>query len=141
MYIHVQNVSILCYLMHTGPPSEPVDLSSESVSDGVLVFSWSPPWAPDGVQLNYTVTVTNTNTSVVRNYTTSNTSITLTRSDVEGDRECDQYVWSVTAVNLAGTSGPANYTTAVTMPSSMFSYIVNFCSLFTKLVFTHAQLQ
>ena len=104
----------MMYFAHNaGPPSEPVDLLSESVSDGVLVFSWSPPWAPDGVQLNYTVTVTNTITSVVRNYTTSNTSITLTRSDVEGDGECDQYVWSVTAVNPAGISVPANYTTAV----------------------------
>ena len=78
-----------------------------------MVFSWSPPWAADGIQLNYTVTVTNVYTSVVRNYTTSNTSITLTRSDVEGDAQCDQYVWSVTAVNPAGISGPANYTTAV----------------------------
>ena len=44
----------------------PQSMSSESVSDGVLVFSWSSPWAPDGVyswttqslwptQLNYTV--------------------------------------------------------------------------------------
>ena len=98
---------------HAGPPSEPGNLSSESVSDGVLVFSWSPPWAPDGVQLSYTVTVTNTNTSVVKNYTISNISITLTRSDIEEDRECDQYVWSVTAVNPAGISVPANYTTAV----------------------------
>ena len=105
----------------TGFPSEPSDLSSESVSDGVLVFSWSPPWAPDGVQLSYTVTVTNINTSVVRNYTTSNTSITLIRSDVEGDGECDQYVWSVTAVNPAGISGPANYTTAESfVPGDVF---------------------
>ena len=69
-----------CYFM-TGPPSEPGDLSSESVSDGVLVLSWSPPWAPDGVQLNYTVAVTNTNTSVVTVFTTSDTNITLTRDN------------------------------------------------------------
>ena len=45
-----------------GPPSEPVGLSSElSPVAGELMLSWSPPWAPDGVQLHYAVTVTNTN--------------------------------------------------------------------------------
>ena len=112
---------------HTGPPSEPGDLSSGSVSDGVLVFSWSPPWAPDGVQLNYTVTVTNTNTSVVRNYTISNTSITLTRSDVEGDGECDQYLLSVTAVNPAGISGPANYIIAVSFTPGIATIVIFIC--------------
>ena len=116
----------------SGPPLEPGDLSSESVSDGGLVFSWSPPWAPEEVQLNnYTVTLTNTNTSVVRNYTTSDTSITLTRSDVEGDGwggECDQYVWSVTAVNPAGISVPANYTSPVYFPSGIYIYIYIFIS-------------
>ena len=47
-YSHLSK--IMMYFAHNaGPPSEPVDLLSESVSDGVLVFSWSPPWAPDGV--------------------------------------------------------------------------------------------
>ena len=108
-----------------GPPSEPGDLhvSSESVSDGVLVFTWSPPWAPDGVQLNYTVSVTNTNTSVVTVFTTSNTNITLTRDNItsansSSSSQCDRYVWSVTAVNPAGISGPANYTTAVSFVST-----------------------
>ena len=102
-----------------GSPSEPGDLLSESVSDGVLVFSWSPPWAPDGVQLNYTVTVTNTNTNVLTVFTTSDTSITLTRDNTTSVNsssslsQCDQYVWSVAAVNPAGNSVPANHTTAV----------------------------
>ena len=95
----------------TGPPSEPGDLSSESVSDGVLVLGWSPPWAPDGVQLNYTVTVTN---------------ITLTRDNItsvnlsssSSSSQCDHYMWSVTAVNPAGISVPANHTTAVSLISS-----------------------
>ena len=63
--------------------------------------------------------MTNTNTSVVRNYTTSNASITLTRSEVGGDGECDQYVWSVTAVNPAGISVPANYTTTVSFKAGL----------------------
>ena len=102
-----------------GSPSEPGDLSSESVSDGVLVFSWSPPWAPDGVQLNYTVTVSNTNTNMVTVFTISDTSITVTRDNITSvnssspSSQCDQYVWSVTAVNPAGNSVPANYTTPV----------------------------
>ena len=56
--------------------------------------------------------------------TTSDTSINLTRSDVEGDAqggECDQYVWSVTAVNPAGISWPANYTFPVYFPSGINS--------------------
>ena len=108
------SIYCMCYFYKSpsGPPSEPVDLSSESVSDGVLVFSWSPPWIPDGVQLYYTVTVTNTNTSVVTVFTTSNTSIAL-MSRGEATSQCGQYVWSVTAVNPAGISGPANYSTAV----------------------------
>ena len=76
------------------------------------MLSWSAPWAPDGVQLNYTVNVTNTNTSVVTVFTTSDTNITLTRSTFERG-ECNRYMWSVTAVNPAGISGLANYTTTV----------------------------
>ena len=102
----------MCY---TGPPSETGDLSSESVSDGVLVFSWSPPWALDGVQLNYTVTVTNTYTGMMKSYTTLNTSIT---ANVREDEGCGEYVWSVTAVNPAGISVPANQTYRTTIPDS-----------------------
>ena len=108
---HVLNV----FFIHADPPSEPGGLLSESVSDGVLVFSWSPPWAPDGVQLHYTVTVTNTFTGRMRNYTTSNTSITV---NVEEDGGCGEYVWNVTAVNLAGVSVPANQTIRTTISDS-----------------------
>ena len=126
-YVHI----IFClsvFLSHTGPPSEPWNLSSELVSDGVLVFRWSPPWVLDGVQLYYTVTVTNTNTSVVTVFTTSDTSITLTRDNItsvnsssssssSSSWQCDQYVWSVSAVNSAGISVPANYTPPVSFES------------------------
>ena len=115
-------ILICCHVTHTdhdltGPPSEPVELAATPLSDGVLLLTWSPPWAPDGVQLNYTVTVTNPNTSVMMNFTTPNTTITLTRGDVEGDGECDEYVWSVTAVNPAGASHPAIHSTPVILPS------------------------
>ena len=70
----------------------------------IILLTFSSPWVLDGVhvQLNYTVTVTNTNTIVVRNFTTSITTITPTRENVDGDGECDEYVWSVIAVNSTG---------------------------------------
>ena len=110
----------------TGPPSEPVGLSSElSPVAGILVLSWSPPWAPDGVQLHYTVTVTNTNstsTTTITMFNTSSTTITISRDNITtsaGSSECDQYVWSVTAINPAGSSLPTNSTTPVTIPSGL----------------------
>ena len=111
----------------SGPPSEPVGLSTElSPVAGVLVLSWSPPWAPDGVQLHYTVTVTNTNstsTTTITMFNTSSTTITISRDNITtsaGSSECDQYVWSVTAINPAGSSLPTNSTTPVTIPSGLF---------------------
>ena len=112
----------------SGPPSEPVDLSSElSPVAGVLVLSWSPPWTPDGVQLHYTVTVwlTNTNstsTTTITMFNTSSTTITISRDNITtsaGSSECDQYVWSVTAINPAGSSLPTNSTTPVSIPSGL----------------------
>ena len=112
----------------SGPPSEPVGLSSElSPVAGVLVLSWSPPWTPDGVQLHYTVTVwlTNTNstsTTTITMFNTSSTTITISRDNITtsaGSSECDQYVWSVTAINPAGSSLPTNSTTPVTIPSGL----------------------
>ena len=75
------------------------------------MFSWSPPWAPDGVQLNYIVTVTNSFTGRMINYTTSDTSITANGS-------CGEYVWSVSGVNPAGISVLANQTFRTTIPDS-----------------------
>ena len=87
----------------------------------MLELSWSPPWAPDGVQLHYTVTVrlTNTNstsTTTITMFNTSSTTITISRDNITtsaGSSECDQYVWSVTAINPAGSSLPTNSTTPV----------------------------
>ena len=102
-----------------GPPSEPVGLSSElSPVAGELMLSWSPPWAPDGVQLHYAVTVTNTNstsTTTITMFNTSSTNITVDRQSItkRNSTECDYYTFSVTAINPAGSSFPTNSTTPV----------------------------
>ena len=93
-------------LSFAGPPSKPSSLTSLPPSAGVLMLSWSPPWTPDGVQLHYIVTLTDTNSSAVQNYTTHNTTIDInSESDA---RECDEYMWSVSAVNSAGSGHPAS---------------------------------
>ena len=108
------------------------------------MFSWSPPWAPDGVQLNYTVTVTNTKTSEVTVFTTSDTNIILTRDNItsvnsssspSSSSQCDQYVWCVTAVNPAGISGPANYTTAVSLIPSTIVLLCSIMHVYTCIVY------
>ena len=99
-------------------------LSSE-LSAGVLVLSWSPPWAPDGVQLHYTVTV-NTSTTIT---VTNETNITITREEVMAalnSSECDYYTFHVIASNPAGNSTPANHTTPVTFVPGMVPIKTNF---------------
>ena len=105
-------------LILLGSPQSPTNLASSVVELNTLNLSWIAPPSLPTVSLNYMVAVTNINTSSntsigVRKYNTSNTSFNFTRSYVEEDGECDQYVWSVTAVNPAGISVPANYSTAV----------------------------
>ena len=131
LQIYGQNSPLLSALKcisswSAGPPSEPVGLSSElSPVAGSLVLNWSPPWAPDGVQLHYTVTVTNTNstsTTTITMFNTSSTTITISRDNITtsaGSSECDQYVWSVTAINPAGSSLPTNSTTPVSFVTGL----------------------
>ena len=111
LVIGYDNVTLPCNYYSSGPPQLPSNLTYK-LNPPELTLLWIAPSSPDGVQLNYTVTVTNTNTSVVTVFTTSYTNITLTRSTVEGD-ECDQHLFSVTTVNKAGISGPVYYTTAL----------------------------
>ena len=102
--------------------TKPATLQSSS---NALILSWSAPSSP--VQLHYTVTVwlTNTNstsTTTITMFNTSSTTITISRDNITtsaGSSECDQYVWSVTAINPAGSSLPTNSTTPVTIPSGL----------------------
>ena len=113
------------YSLHAGTPEAPSNLTSTQSSSNALILSWSAPSSP--VQLHYTVTVrlTNTNstsTTTITMFNTSSTTITISRDNITtsaGSSECDQYVWSVTAINPAGSSLPTNSTTPVTIPSGL----------------------
>ena len=110
-------VCLKCVHLSAGPPEAPSNLTSTQSSSNALILSWSAPSSP--VQLHYTVTVrlTNTNstsTTTITMFNTSSTTITISRDNITtsaGSSECDQYVWSVTAINPAGSSLPTNSTT------------------------------
>ena len=113
-------IEVNCINLITGPPEAPSNLTSTQSSTGnALILSWSAPSSP--VQLHYTVTVrlTNTNstsTTTITMFNTSSTTITISRDNITtsaGSSECDQYVWSVTAINPAGSSLPTNSATPV----------------------------
>ena len=111
-----------------GPPEAPSDLSSTQSSDNALILSWSAPSSP--VQLHYTVTVW-TNTSTITMFNTSSTTITISRDNIttsDSTSECDQYVWSVTAINPAGTSTPTNITAPLSFVPGMSSISMNLCT-------------
>ena len=115
----VANCLIICILhYYTGPPQTVSNLTAKAAqsSSNALILSWSAPSSP--VQLYYTVTVwlTNTSTTTITMFNTSSTTITISRDNITisaGSSECYQYVWSVTAVNPAGSSLPTNSTTPV----------------------------
>ena len=116
-------VSLNCIILSAGPPKAPSNLTSTQLSSSnALILSWSAPSSP--VQLHYTVTVrlTNTNstsTTTITMFNTSSTTITISRDNITtsaGSSECDQYVWSVTAINPAGSS---NYTSSFILESGM----------------------
>ena len=110
-----------------GPPQKVLNLTTKATqsSSNALILSWSAPSSP--VQLHYTVTVrlTNTNstsTTTITMFNTSSTTITISRDNITtsaGSSECDQYVWSVTAINPAGSSLPTNSTTPVSFVKGM----------------------
>ena len=115
-------VCLKCVHLSAGPPEAPSNLTSTQSSSNTLILSWSAPSSP--VQLHYTVTVTNTNstsTTTITMFNTSSTTITISRDNITtsaGSSECDQYVWSVTAINPAGSSLPTNSTTPVSFVSA-----------------------
>ena len=108
------SVILTAYALSAGPPEAPSNLTSTQSSSNALILSWSAPSSP--VQLHYTVTVrlTNTNstsTTTITMFNTSSTTITISRDNITtsaGSSECDQYVWSVIAINPAGSSLPTN---------------------------------
>ena len=123
-YYCVHCIQAAC--IYAGPPEAPSNLTSTQSSDNALILSWSAPSSP--VQLHYTVTVW-TNTSTITMFNTSSTTITISRDNIttsDSTSECDQYVWSVTAINPAGTSTPTNITIPLfcaTGLCTLFAYI------------------
>ena len=126
-------------LCNAGPPqavSNLTTLPATQSSSNALILSWSAPSSP--VQLHYTVTVrlTNTNstsTTTITMFNTSSTTITISRDNITtsaGSSECDQYVWSVTAINPAGSSLPTNSTTPVTIPSGLLILTASFDTVY-----------
>ena len=103
-----------------GPPEAPSNLTSTQSGGNAQILSWSAPSSP--VQLHYTVTVW-TNTSTITMFNTSSTTITISRDNIttsDSTSECDQYVWSVTAINPAGSSLQANYSSFFMLESGVY---------------------
>ena len=96
-------------LCNAGLPEAPSNLTSTQSSSNALILSWSAPSSP--VQLHYTITVNITSTTIAM-FNTSSITITISREDLMtiNSTECDLYTFSVTAINPAGSSIPANLT-------------------------------
>ena len=69
-------------------------------------MSWSLPWSPPGVTLNYIVTFLATNSSAEREYHTTETTLTVDGADLTGEDGfpglCELYLVKVVAENPAG---------------------------------------
>ena len=83
------------------------------------------------------VRLTNTNSTSTTTITmfsdTSSTTITISRDNITtsaGSSECDQYVWSVTAINPAGSSLPTNSTTPFMLESGECAFIISYVKKF-----------
>ena len=90
----------------TEKPSSPGDLSI-SVSEEELSVSWSSPWSPPGITLNYTVTFLATNSNVKMDYHTAETTLTVNGADLTREIGfpaglCEQYQVKVVAESPAG---------------------------------------
>ena len=120
---------IIMPALSAGSPEAPSNLTSTQSSSNALILSWSAPSSP--VQLHYTVTVrlTNTNstsTTTITMFNTPSTTIIISRDNITGNTtECDIYLFTVTAINPAGSSIPANHTSPLTVLTGLCNYNVN----------------
>ena len=77
-----------------------------SVSEGELSVSWSSPWSPPGIALNYTVTFQSTTRNVDIDYSTTETMLRVNGTDLTGESGlvglCEQYLVKVVAESPAG---------------------------------------
>ena len=74
-------------------------------SEEKLLISWSPPWSPPGVILNYTVTFLATISNMKLNYHTAEIVLTVNGADLTRDGGfvgfCEQYLVKVIRVQQA----------------------------------------
>ena len=86
-------------------PSSPGNLSV-SVSEEELLVSWSSPWSPPGIALNYTITFLAASSNVKMDYHTANTTLTVDGADLAKEIGipglCEQYQVKVVAESPAG---------------------------------------
>ena len=88
--------------MHVGPHSAPVDLAATENGVGSLNISWSLVTI-EGVEVTFTVTVTNLNDSSTGPMEVSGIQDQHYIFTLEDSTSCDVYSFQVTAVNGAGT--------------------------------------
>ena len=85
--------------------SSPGNLSV-SVSEEELLVSWSSPWSPPGIALNYTVTFLATSSNMKMDYHTANTTLMVDEADLMREIGfsglCEQYQVKVVAESPAG---------------------------------------
>ena len=112
------NVYGIYYLWCSGPPSSPTKITTSPQSTSItLTWSQSPGDVVDFYQISYSFTIRGCEEVEGDNVSTSFREYTLT-----GLEENSDVTISITAMNGAGNSPPAN-TTAKTSATSEFHYI------------------
>ena len=87
------------YLYISGPPDPVVNLDVIPFSETSVLITWGrPPATLSDVFLDYIITITTESTVYV------NVTSDLSLEVAEGDRECEEYVFTVRARNAAGAS-------------------------------------
>ena len=89
--------------MHAGPPSTPAHLAATENGVGSLNISWSLV-TMEGVEVNFSVTVTNLNDSSTGPMEVSGIQDQHYIFTLKDSTSCDVYSFQVAAVNAAGTN-------------------------------------
>ena len=94
---------------HTGPPAASGAPTLTVNNMTALTLTWTAPWSlPIS---NYTVTVSNTSSGVVSQFTVAENQFVLRRGGEGGGGQCDELVFTVEAETDVGSSGTSPNTT------------------------------